>query len=67
MDYSLGDTVTYRTSMGALRSVVVVNRGEENGVPVFDGYLHGYDCARSSSWVWGYEDQIVSVMSGAEA
>jgi hypothetical protein len=66
MDYSLGDTVTYRTIVGRLRSVVVTGRDVEEGSPVFDGYLSGMENVPANQ-VWGYDDQIVSVMKGAAA
>jgi len=54
--YEVGDTITYATWGGALRTGVVTGKYADvkNGLPGFDM------TTESGSTVWGYDDQIVS-------
>lgn len=59
MEYQIGDTVEYKTIMGRTRTVVVTDRGEEGGYPVFDGEM------ADGSTVWGWDESIISVTKGS--
>ncbi len=60
-DISIGDTLIYSTFGGARRKVRVVEFGEKNGQPLFDGVLleraPGLEVGES---VWGYLSQVES-------
>lgn len=59
MDYNVGDTITYVTTMGELRTgVVMLKEADINkGRPGFDMKM------ADGLAVWGYDDQIVRVGS----
>ena len=56
MNYSIGDTISYETWGGVLRTGVVTGKYADvkNGLPGFDM------TTVSGSTVWGYDEQIVS-------
>ena len=63
MKLKVGDTLQYRAFGGELRTVIVdgVESDIKNGRPGFDGtIIEGADRGRT---VWGYDSQIVWVVS----
>lgn len=56
MEYKVGDTISYETWGGVLRTGVVTGKYADvkNGLPGFDM------TTVSGSTVWGYDEQIVS-------
>ena len=57
--YKVGSTIKYRAFDGEVRTVVVEEKSDDikNGRPGFDGTTKsGMDC-------WGYDDQIIGVVS----
>ena len=58
MEYNIGDTVTYETWGGALRTGTVTGKHADikNGRPGFDMTTD------MGNTVWGYDDQIVEFL-----
>jgi hypothetical protein len=54
VEYGIGDTVTYITSMGTARSVKVTER------KLAEGWFAGR-CVTTLMTVWGHDDQIVEI------
>jgi hypothetical protein len=65
MDYNIGDTIVYSPFGGGERTVLVKNKEADvkNGEPGFDGVLT--DPNVEYPGVWGYDFQIIRVLSRA--
>jgi hypothetical protein len=61
MEYKVGDTISYETWGGVLRTGVVTGKYADvkNGLPGFDM------TTASGSTVWGYDEQIANVLARA--
>ena len=66
INYNVGDEITYRLFSGGIRHVLVTNKEDDvkNGRPGFDGeiVLGGQSDPKGSGAVWGYDEQIVSIV-----
>lgn len=65
MDYSIGSIIEYRTFTGGLRRVRVTEKDDDikNGRAGFGGELTVPDPDMPGDGVWGYDSQIVRVVS----
>ena len=59
--YEIGDVVRYETFTGELRTVVVTDKSDDikTGRKGFDGHIHRAEFDK----VWGYDSQIIRVLS----
>jgi len=57
--YRVGSVIKYRSMGGEIRVVTVTSKESDikNGRPGFDGDM------RSGEGVWGYDDQIIAVVT----
>jgi hypothetical protein len=64
MNYAVGDTVTYATFGGGLRTGIITHKHDdvENGEAGFDMVIHpSTSSLLPAECYWGYDDQITDV------
>jgi len=64
MDYAIGDIIEYRTHGGGTRRVLVDEKDADikNGYPGFGGTIVDGIGGTTGDGVWGYDDQIVTIV-----
>ena len=65
--YDIGDCIEYATYSGTIRQVIVTDKCDDikNGLAGFDGTLVSGHTLIGSNSVWGYDYQIIRVISTA--
>lgn len=64
VNYSVGDTIQYRTFEGGTRTVLVEAKDDDikNGRPGFAGAQVIDGVVRGNMGCWGYDDQVIRVV-----
>jgi len=64
VNYSVGDTIQYRTSVGSVRTILVEEKDDDikNGRSGFAGAIVGSTAAGDEGGGWGYDDQVIRVV-----